>query len=67
MYKGPDTKYDGREICYGYNENMMVIYDMTNKKAPAIISKSTYNGGVYCHQGWASHALRASFSTRLTF
>ncbi|KAE9992098.1 hypothetical protein EG327_010199 [Venturia inaequalis] len=52
MYKGPDAKYQNREICYGFNENMMVIYDMTDKKAPTIISSSKYDGSVYCHQGW---------------
>lgn len=26
MYKGPDAKYQGREICYGYNEDRMVMY-----------------------------------------
>src|SRR4051794_957497 len=25
---------------------------MSNKKAPQIISKTTYDGVAYCHQGW---------------
>jgi hypothetical protein len=35
MYRGPDAKFQGREICYGYNENMMVMYvgPSTNSKS----------------------------------
>lgn len=25
IYKGPDTKYLGREVCYGYNEDSLSI------------------------------------------
>ncbi|KAF2430063.1 hypothetical protein EJ08DRAFT_634579 [Tothia fuscella] len=52
LYKGPDTKYVGREICYGYNENAITIYDVTDKTAPTIISRTSYEGVAYAHQGW---------------
>ncbi|KAF8545091.1 hypothetical protein BDD12DRAFT_915108 [Trichophaea hybrida] len=52
IYHGPDVKYEGREICYGYNENSIAIYDITNKARPYIISNTTYHGASYTHQGW---------------
>jgi hypothetical protein len=56
-YRGPDAKYNGRDICYGYNEDTLTIYDATNKvgktgKASSIISRTTYTGASYTHQGW---------------
>jgi len=27
VYRGPDEKYVGRDICYGYNEDTLTIYD----------------------------------------
>lgn len=53
-YKGPDAKYNGRDICYGYNEDTLTIYDVTNKKGvntSTIISRTTYEGASYTHQG----------------
>jgi hypothetical protein len=71
VYRGPDTKYVGREICYGYNEDTLTMYvylnnfggppsstnkfysyDVTNKVKPTIISKTSYQGATYTHQGW---------------
>ncbi|KAJ6198518.1 hypothetical protein J3E72DRAFT_439138 [Bipolaris maydis] len=56
VYRGPHKKYYGRDICFGYNENQLVIYDVTNKKgmgnAGAIISRTPYVGASYTHQGW---------------
>jgi hypothetical protein len=26
VYRGPDTQYVGREICYGYNEDTLTMY-----------------------------------------
>lgn len=52
VYRGPDTRYAGRDICYGYNEDTLTIYDVTNKNATSIISRTTYTGASYTHQGW---------------
>ncbi|KAF2179488.1 hypothetical protein K469DRAFT_595703 [Zopfia rhizophila CBS 207.26] len=52
IYKGPDTQYNGREICYGYNEDTLTIYDVTDKKKPEILSITSYEGAAYTHQGW---------------
>jgi choice-of-anchor B domain-containing protein len=52
VYRGPDKQYNGREICYGYNEDTLTIYDVTDKKAPKILSNTSYEGASYTHQGW---------------
>ena len=55
VYRGPHRKYYGRDICYGYNEDTLTIYDVTNKKgigAASIISRTPYVGASYTHQGW---------------
>ena len=53
VYRGPDKKYFGRDICYGYNEDTLTIYDVTNKNGPnagKIISRTPYVGASYTHQ-----------------
>ena len=52
VYRGPDTRYQGKDICYGYNEDTLTIYDVTDKTKTSIISRTTYNGASYTHQGW---------------
>lgn len=52
VYRGPDKKYYGRDICYAYNEDTLTIYDVTNKKNSTIISRISYEGASYTHQGW---------------
>jgi choice-of-anchor B domain-containing protein len=52
IYKGPQTKYQGREIVFGFNENAFTIYDVTDKKTPKVISRTSYEGATYVHQGW---------------
>ncbi|KAF2105453.1 hypothetical protein BDV96DRAFT_509329 [Lophiotrema nucula] len=55
VYRGPHKKYYGRDICYGYNEDTLTIYDVTNKNGPnaaSIISRTPYKGASYTHQGW---------------
>ncbi|KIM48671.1 hypothetical protein M413DRAFT_437855 [Hebeloma cylindrosporum] len=52
IYHGPDKKYEGTEICYGYNEDSLTIYNITDKTATNIISKTSYDGATYTHQGW---------------
>ncbi|PGH32746.1 hypothetical protein GX50_04460 [[Emmonsia] crescens] len=52
IYKGPDRKYSGRQICFNYNEDTLTIVDVTDKSKPVQISKTPYNGASYTHQGW---------------
>jgi len=52
-YTGPDINYlPGREICINSNEDTLTIVDVTDKGNPVQISKSTYLGQGYSHQGW---------------
>ncbi|CAA9506373.1 MAG: hypothetical protein AVDCRST_MAG30-2221 [uncultured Solirubrobacteraceae bacterium] len=50
-YDGPDADYRGREICFGSNEEAVVIYDVTDKAAPKVLSQTTYPTAAYTHQG----------------
>ncbi|KAF8434008.1 hypothetical protein BGX38DRAFT_1251615 [Terfezia claveryi] len=50
-YRGPDRRYHGRDICYGYNENSLTIYDVTDRTNSSIISITSYEGAAYTHQG----------------
>ncbi len=52
MYKGPDSRYSGREICLGSNETALSIADVTDKQNPKALSRATYPNVAYTHQGW---------------
>ncbi|KAF6841003.1 hypothetical protein CMUS01_03723 [Colletotrichum musicola] len=52
VYRGPDEKYLGRDICYAYNEDTLTIYDVTDKANSSIISITSYDGAAFTHQGW---------------
>ncbi|KAL0950265.1 hypothetical protein HGRIS_010245 [Hohenbuehelia grisea] len=52
IYHGPDTRYEGNDLCYGYNEDRMVIYNVTDRANAKIISETSYEGATYTHQGW---------------
>ncbi|KAK7021239.1 MYND-type domain-containing protein [Favolaschia claudopus] len=52
VYYGPDAKYNGTDICYGYNEKSLTIYNVTDLADPRIISITPYYGVSYAHQGW---------------
>ncbi|RVX70266.1 hypothetical protein B0A52_05599 [Exophiala mesophila] len=53
VYRGPDERYQGRDICYGYNEDTLTIYDVTDKEGNVtnIISITSFPGAEYIHQG----------------
>ncbi|MFZ0544251.1 MAG: choice-of-anchor B family protein [Candidatus Promineifilaceae bacterium] len=52
IYSGPDADYTGAEVCFNSNEDTLTIVDVTNKAAPALISRTGYAGSAYTHQGW---------------
>ena len=54
VYSGPDTTYSGREICFQSNEDSLTIFDVTVKSTPVQLSRNTYSGSSYAHQGWVS-------------
>jgi choice-of-anchor B domain-containing protein len=52
MYKGPDKRYKGHELCIGSNETMLSLQDVTDKAKPRVISRAAYPKVGYTHQGW---------------
>lgn len=52
IYRGPDTARLGREICFSSNETAFSISDVTNPAQTIPLSKATYPGSAYVHQGW---------------
>ena len=52
MYHGPDTDYQGHEICINSNTDTVTIVDVTDKSAPLQLSRTGYAGHGYTHQGW---------------
>ncbi len=52
VYKGPDTKYQGHEICVGSNETAIAVQDVTDKANPVSVSSASYPFVAYAHQGW---------------
>jgi choice-of-anchor B domain-containing protein len=51
-YKGPDTRYQGREICVGSNETAISIADVTDKQHPVALAHADYPDVGYTHQAW---------------
>jgi choice-of-anchor B domain-containing protein len=51
-YAGPDQRFAGREICFNSNEDTVTIADVTDKDAPAQLSRTGYDTAAYTHQGW---------------
>lgn len=54
VYRGPDTEYSGRQICFGSNETALSIADVTDKSNPLSIASAAYPNVSYTHQGWIS-------------
>ena len=57
-YRGPDTRFSGREICFSANEDTVTIVDVSDKRAPVMLSRTTYAGAAYTHQGWLTEDQR---------
>jgi len=52
VYRGPDERYQGREICFASNEDSLTIVDVTDKSEPVLIKRHVYPNSAYTHQGW---------------
>lgn len=52
IYSGPDSDYSSQEVCFNSSETHFVIADVSDKNATSTISKATYPGNEYAHQGW---------------
>ncbi len=51
-YDGPDADYAGRQICFGFDENEVSIFDATDPANAVVISRVGYPTPAYTHQGW---------------
>lgn len=60
-YNGPDQPYRGKEICFGSNESMLSVSDVTDKANPVAIAAIGYPAAAYLHQGWVSDDHRFLF------
>lgn len=54
VYRGEDEQHIGKQICFGFNEVLIVAGDVTNKTSPTYLGNVTYTGSRYVHQGWIS-------------
>ena len=52
IYRGPDRRFRGHEICFSSNEDTVTIVDVTDKANPVQLSRTTYPQASYTHQGW---------------
>ena len=52
VYRGPDIRYTGREICFASNEDTVTVVDVTDKSQPVLLSRQGYVNSGYIHQGW---------------
>ena len=52
LYRGPDSEFYGREICFASNETALSIVDVTKKSSPRKLSSAEYPNAAYAHQGW---------------
>ncbi|MCB0062162.1 MAG: choice-of-anchor B family protein [Caldilineaceae bacterium] len=52
IYRGPDARYQGRELCFNASVSQMTIVDVTEKALPQRIGTLHYTGSAYIHQGW---------------
>ena len=52
VYRGPDSDYTGRELCFNASETHLAVVDVTEKQAIETISRNGYQGNRYAHQGW---------------
>ncbi len=52
IYRGPDQRYRGREICINAGVQQMTVVDVTDKRVPQRIGRLTHSGSEYIHQGW---------------
>ncbi len=62
VYRGPDERYSGREICVSSNETALSVADVTDKENPVALASADYPNVSYAHQGWFTEDQRYFFS-----
>ncbi|MEM0961277.1 MAG: choice-of-anchor B family protein [Bacteroidota bacterium] len=58
VYSGPDTDHTGKELCFGANEDVVTVFDVSDKGNIDILSQGEYPNDVYTHQGWLTEDQR---------
>lgn len=58
VYRGPDARYQGQEICFSSNETAISIADVTDKANPVGLATAEHPRSAYIHQGWLSEDQR---------
>merc|ERR1712010_301285 len=48
----PDSRYQDREICFGYNEDTLTIVDVSDKANMKMLARVSYDNAFYTHQGF---------------
>ena len=52
VYDGPDADYTDHELCFAANEDVVTVFDVTDKSDITIVSQAFYPSTSYTHQGW---------------
>ncbi len=52
LYDGPDSEFSNKEICICSNEDTVTVVDVSDKNDMQLISRQSYSGRGYTHQGW---------------
>lgn len=52
VYRGPDSRFTEKEICFSFNEDTINVYDLSDKLDPTRLARVTYAGASYVHSGW---------------
>ncbi|WP_189172245.1 choice-of-anchor B family protein [Pilimelia anulata] len=52
-YNGPDTRYTGKEIAFNFTGqgHTLSVLDVTDKSSIKVLSKTSYTGASFTHQG----------------
>lgn len=58
LYNGPDSDYQGQEICFNANEDTLTIVNVQDKDNPAMLAREGYMGSRYAHQNWLTEDQR---------
>ena len=58
VYRGPDADYAGREVCFGANEDVVTVFDVTDKANVQVLSQAEYPQDAYTHQAWLTEDQR---------
>jgi len=52
VYDGPDTDFDGREICFTSALGGLLVQDVSDRENPVTIGVGQYPDAALPHQGW---------------